>query len=616
MRKKILMIAGGIMVVLTGITGFSAFEAHIINVTAHIENALYVSPEEISFGTVFPQEYLEREITISLSNSFMSENRVDDVLYVIKQKPKPKNPEAPVPDGFASWHDYCAATLVDLDNCYPLLCPYLSKTPDNNPENDTAVLAFHDPQQLAYGRLAKSEQDIEDIWTIDLDVPCFDGMCAQDWTHEGWELPLALEHEDFGCDLWIEVTNISETNEHNECIPEVCNGIDDDCDLLIDEDGLWANKGESCSVGVGECEANGVYICNDSDPSGPTICSAVAGSPTEEICDDGLDNDCDGVVDEENCVPEDVCTPDTERQCDTGEQGVCAAGTQTCTEQAVWGECVQNEQPGAELCDNLDNDCDGNVDEGLVESCPLQVGVCSGATKVCASGSWSTCDYGPYYESGTEITCDDLDNDCDGITDENVCPSANNWTYEQKFNTLTSGDLNGQDLWIGSADFDVQESITYEGDKAVACGSGSGLRAITRAINPVSSGNVYIAMRLGSIGSGGAAGFSLEDVAGNDKIYVRFRDDSGHIQALSESGTYKTIYPNYSLNTWYVINIEFDNSSYPNQVRMRVYNGSVWSSWTDWFIVFNHSYGNIQNIRMVVGSNTSFYLDTITPNTP
>ena len=49
---------------------FAAFEAHVINVTARIENALSVNTDPISFGTVFPQEELDRLIRLSLSKSF------------------------------------------------------------------------------------------------------------------------------------------------------------------------------------------------------------------------------------------------------------------------------------------------------------------------------------------------------------------------------------------------------------------------------------------------------------------------------------------------------------------------------------------------------------------
>jgi hypothetical protein len=64
-----------------------------------------------------------------------------------------------------------------------------------------------------------------------------------------------------------------------------------------DEGGLWADKGSVCSVGVGICEAYGTKICDSGSPSGPTVCSATPGTPTTEICDNYLDDDCDGLTD-------------------------------------------------------------------------------------------------------------------------------------------------------------------------------------------------------------------------------------------------------------------------------------------------------------------------------
>jgi hypothetical protein len=86
--KKGLLIFGALVIAIAAVPMFAAFEAHVINVTAHIENALSVHPKEIAFGTVFPQEYTTRDFNISLSESFMGADRVDDVQYVIKQKPK------------------------------------------------------------------------------------------------------------------------------------------------------------------------------------------------------------------------------------------------------------------------------------------------------------------------------------------------------------------------------------------------------------------------------------------------------------------------------------------------------------------------------------------------
>lgn len=244
-KKKIAVGVASALAILGGVVAMSAFEAHVINVTAKIENALSVTPKEIEFGTVFPQEYLTDTVTVTLSSSFREEGRVDDVDYVIRQKPKPR-PDATVPTDYeGSSEEWCHENLPTTEysdsdsewtdylvNCYYPLCEYLSKEPDGTPGNDGSLGAFHDMWAEVDGRLAKSEDDYEDVWTIDLDVPCFEGMCAQDWTHTGYELPADLESQMFGCDLWIEVGGISEVPQYESCTGWDCLG-DADKDFFI-----------------------------------------------------------------------------------------------------------------------------------------------------------------------------------------------------------------------------------------------------------------------------------------------------------------------------------------------------------------------------------------------
>ncbi len=245
--KKIIAAVAMISVVTLSAAMFAAYEAHIVNVTAKIENALAVNTTPIEFGTVFPEEVLySSPINMKLSDSFMAEDRVDDVEYVIRQKPK-----CALFDTNGDITDYGRVTedaqgnFICVDAGYeklPVLCPFLSKTPDNSPDNDGSLAAFHGSitnwtmaDTLAtqvIGRLAKSDNDTEDDWIIDLHVPCFAGNCAQDYVVPAdYELDPSLEHEQFGCDLWIEVTGISETNGDLGCLDKA------DVMLVLDRSG-------------------------------------------------------------------------------------------------------------------------------------------------------------------------------------------------------------------------------------------------------------------------------------------------------------------------------------------------------------------------------------------
>jgi hypothetical protein len=188
---------------------------------------------------------------------------------------------------------------------------------------------------------------------------------------------------------------------------ESCNGLDDDCDGTVDN---GFNLGMRCKVGEGECSRDGAIACA---PDGTATCDATAGNPTPEVCDN-LDNDCDGQID--NGLNVGMVCADGVGACRREGMTVCGPdGSVACNAQAA--------PPGDELCgDQIDNNCDGDVDEGfdtLGQPCTVGVGACQQTGRVICNPQdlrGTTCDRQPL-QPHDEI-CDNLDNDCDGHVDE------------------------------------------------------------------------------------------------------------------------------------------------------------------------------------------------------
>ncbi len=258
-----------------------------------------------------------------------------------------------------------------------------------------------------------------------------------------------------------------------EPAPETCNLLDDNCDGEVDEgftdeQGRYSSQhncgacGLSCvgSIAHGEGRCDGereppACVVEECEPGYYAASAFVCAPEQETFCQPCLGDDhCGGGVcvglgserfctrrcagDEDcpqstNCVEldgagEGVCLPasgtcscveamrDVERACQRANEHGSCLGLERCDPEQGWVECSASE-PAVEICNGVDDDCDGMPDDGIAASRPCAVendlGRCEGEEVCLGSAGWVCGAAEP-----AEETCDFKDEDCDGQTDE------------------------------------------------------------------------------------------------------------------------------------------------------------------------------------------------------
>ena len=244
------------------------------------------------------------------------------------------------------------------------------------------------------------------------------------------------------------VTNNLDCDDDNDGInpdaTEICNGVDDDCDGAVDEDLIFETYYVDVDGdGFGDVADPGISLC--ADPNDGSVTNNLDCDDDNdginpnaiEVCN-GVDDDCDGAVDEDLIFETYYVDVDGDGFGDTNDAGVslCADPNDGSVTNNL--DCDDNNgaiNPNAiEVCNGVDDDCDGAVDDGLIfdtyyvdadgdgfgDSADLGISLCADPNDGSVTNNLDCDDDNDGINPDAIEVCNGIDDDCDGAVDEDL----------------------------------------------------------------------------------------------------------------------------------------------------------------------------------------------------
>ena len=417
---------------------------------------------------------------------------------------------------------------------------YLDADDDGHGSDDTTTEACTQPSGYA-----ASGGDCDDT-----DAAYNPGASEDDCTDPAdYNCDGSVGYDDDDADGWAACEDCDDTDAAvNPNATERCNSVDDDCDGTVDEDDASdaatfyvdddADGYGDAATALTRCDAPSGYVSDDTDCDDS---DATINPGATERCN-GSDDDCDGTVDEDDASDAPTWYADS----DGDGYGNSAASTPACSQPTGYledaSDCDDTDAAvnpdSSETCDSIDNDCDGLVDDDddsitgrsiwYSDADGDSFGDASGYTPACTQPSGFVSNYTDCDDTdaavnpGATETCSGVDDDCDGLVDDE-----------------DSG-VTGRSSWYADADADGYGDAS---DATSACAQPSGYVADSADCDDSDDASYPGAAELCDSADNDCDGDTDEEPSDGDTWYADgdgdgYGDDQDTMQACSQPTGY------------------------------------------------------------------------------